>query len=473
MKKQNNIIPQSPVIKTIPVPGKVSAKVFSINLAKEKTKDTSVKIRNKVKVVKSSGQKIKDYISLKYRIPYIDPDFIKLCYESNPEHTRCIKFKANCIIGAGIDIEPNDPGLKDFTNDAEYKILEDFTGKPINQNDEYLIDVLKASEEDYLNFGFGLIEIVKNAKNELSELYYFPSYEARLVYDESTEGKLFDKLSVIQLLNSSEAAQFSIFSESVFTDKNKERCVLLLRNINPFDRFYGFPEWYPATAKLALSRTIDEYNIRSFKNDLMISFAIIVEGGELGEGQESTITQFLSANYKGVANANRALYLASDSPDVKIRIERIQKDGREASFVMTQNQNTDSIVISHGVVGSLLGISKPGKLGNTSENYDLFQVMNETIIKPEQIKIQNKLNSIIRLGFGITKFKLVPKELTFEKLSEMVKYSTELTNANIIDDNEARQYLGYEPRTDDPATIETQIDNVAKEIRKIRKSIEE
>lgn len=459
-----------PVIKVNPVPGKVSTKLFSVDISVPASKSTEVKITNKVMLKKDSGQKVRESLSVKYRLPYIDPEFVKDCYEGSPEHTRCLKFKANCIIGAGLQIEPIDPGLKDYTGDSEYKLLNDFITKPVNGNDEFLIDVLKSAEEDYLNYGFGLIELVKNRKGELAELYYFPSYEARIVLDQKAKGAMGDKISIIQLLTTTEAARFPLFSEKNF--KEYDSTVMLIRNINPFDRFYGFPEWYPATAKLALARSIDEYNIRSFKNDLMISFVIVVEGGELATGQDEAIKNFLQANYKGVQNASRALMLQSDNPDVKIHIEKVQKDGREGSFQATQNNAIDSIVISHGVVGSLLGISKPGKLGNTSENYDLFRVMNETVIKPEQTKIAAKINNIINIGLGITKFKLVPKELSFEKITELVDFLTKLGGGGYIDENEVRQGAGYEARVENPGSLLDKVNTLQKSVRILKQHID-
>lgn len=467
MKKNNN---KPPDVKVIPSPGKVTSKIFTVGISAGSAPNTEVKLTNRVQLKKDSGQKVKESVSVKYRIPYIDPEFVKLCYEGSPEHTRCLKFKANCIIGAGLQIEPVDSGLKEYTNDKEYKKLQDFISKPVNGNDEYLIDVLKSSVEDYLNYGFGLIELVKNRKGELAEIYYFPSYEARIVLDQKAKGAMGDRLSIIQLLTTTEAARFALFNEKNF--KDNDSTVMLIRNINPFDRFYGFPEWYPATAKLALTRSIDEYNIRSFKNDLMISFIIIVEGGELASGQDKSIQEFLQANYKGVQNAARALYLATDNPEVKVRIEKVQKDGREGSFMSTQNNAIDSIVISHGVVGSLLGISKPGKLGNTSENYDLFRVMNETVIKPEQTKLTNKINNIITIGLGITKFKLVPKELSFEKITELVNFLTKLGDAGYIDDNEVRQGAGYEARVEDPNSLMDKVNTLQKSVRILKQHIE-
>lgn len=464
MKNKNNITPLT--VKTIPKPGRVTSRIFSVDIRTSRVKDESVMIKNVTRLKKDSGQKVKEVLSVRYRVPYIDPEFVKLCYEGVPEHTRCLKFKANCIVGGGWDIEPDDPELKNFTADPEYKLLDDFSKQAVNSNEDTFLDVLKSTEEDYLNYGFGLLEIIKNKEGKLGEVYYFPSYEARIVYD----GRAKEKLSVIQLLNSTEANKFSLFNEKNF--RELDSTVVLLRNINPFDRFYGFPEWYPSTSKLAITRAIDEYNLKLFRNDLMVSFALIIEGGELAEGQDKAVQEFLQSNYKGVQNAAKALLLTTDNPEVKIRIEKVTKDGREGSFTQTQDSALASIIISHGVVASLLGISKPGKLGNTSENYDLFQVMNETIIRPEQQKLESKINNLLRITLGITKFHITLKELRFEKLKEMAEYSSRLVQDGTIDTNEARVYHNYKPREDEPVTAADKINALVKQVKILKQQIE-
>ena len=98
--------------------------------------------------------------------------------------------------------------------------------------------------------------------------------------------------------------------------------------------------------------------------------------------------------------------------------------------------------------------------------------MNETIVKPEQNKIANKINGLMKIGLGISKFKLIPKELTFEKLTEMVKYSKDLTDSGIIDKNAARTYLGYEPLDENNTNLQEQVASVAKQVRLIKQELD-
>src|SRR5690606_19611700 len=126
-------------------------------------------------------------------------------------------------------------------------------------------------------FGHSFLELVPTFNNELAEIYNLTAYNSRIHYDRRFK-KMVDKISVIQLTNGQTATRFKLMGS---TRKNDDHEVLWYKKYNPFSRFYGFPDIYPATMDVALEKTSKEYNLRGFTNDLLISFAIIVTGGEL------------------------------------------------------------------------------------------------------------------------------------------------------------------------------------------------
>lgn len=466
-RKMKFSLPEKNIIRK---PGKVSAQTITLNLsAPANAKDSNTAKIQKKRIKKDSSQLLNTFYTVKYITPYISPAFIRDVYESNPFHMRCIKFKANCIVGSGCDIVTASATDKLDPSDSEFIKYNNFITNPVNDYGEYFIQVLRSMCDDYEGFGHCALEVVINNNHEISEIYNFPAYEMRVAYDQNAPEKWSDKIKIIQITNQSFDREFRLLTEESF--KTPGSYIFWHKNSNPFNRFYGFPEWYSATPKLVLDKAIDEYNLKLFKNDLLISFAIIVEGGEIDSEGLGKIKDFMEANYKGLSNANRALYLNSDAPDVKIRIEKIQKDGREASFLLTQDRCRDAVIVAHGVVASLLGISTPGKLGSTSENYDLFRVFNYSMIKPEQNILADKLSWLFKIGLGISKYNLELKELSFEKLSESIAYATQLTQTGIIDTNEARQSLDYEPRTEDNS-VENQINNLAKQVKLLKSKFE-
>jgi capsid portal protein len=262
------------------------------------------------------------------------------------------------------------------------------------------------------NYGHGYLEIVSNNKNELSEIYNLRAYNCfpKLHYK---------KLYYIQKNSgSSKDVWFKPLGSDVTipntSDQKEVNEILVIKNFNPRTKYFGFPEWYSATADLVLDRSVIECRIREFDNNLMIQFMIICEGGELDSDGLRKIKKFLASNYKGVSNAGKALYINSDHPDVKIRIERLDKDIREVGYIRTREQNRDFISAADGTAPILFGAKVAGQLGGTTEIKDLFKILDETVIKPEKRTFTAKLKYLFKTKLGINNFFLEPKELTIE-----------------------------------------------------------
>lgn len=453
MAKSKNVV--IPVKKT----GKVSS--YSISM------DFSGVSRDEIKKSSSQAENPLGKNSV-YLTPPIKPEIVARFFEQNPYHFRAIMFKAICIAGVGYDILPVDTEKENYFDDPEYIKLKNFIDIP-NSEGEVFEDIMTAWYAERFNYGYGYLEVVLNLKGEeLAEIYnlraintFAKQYYNNLYYIQKNRDKDVWFKPFGKDLNAPTSSKQEIMND-----------VLILKNYNLRTKYYGFAEWYSATPDLVLDRSVIECRIREFDNNLMIQFMIICEGGEIDSEGLSQIKKFLASNYKGVENAGKVLYLNSDNPDVKIRIERLDKDIKEVSYITTREQNRDFILAAHGVAAILLGAKTKGQLGGTTEIKDLFKIFNETIVKPEKRTLKAKLK-LLFTKLGITKFYLEPKELTIDTLKEMVEYVTQMKTADIIDKNEARTEFGYEPVEEDGNSDQTvaKIYELAREVKNLRKQV--
>lgn len=449
--KKNIVIPVKPT-------GKVSCEFLTVDfsgVSKEEIKKSTSQNEN------PSG-KNSNHLS-----PPVNPEIVARFFEQNPFHFRAIMFKALCVAGVGYDVTPVDTKLEDYFDDEEYLKLKNFIEHP-NEEGEVFEDIMVSWYAERFNYGHGYLEIVSTLKGELAEIYNlralncFPKiYYDNLYYIQRN----FNKDVWFKPLGS----DLKVLSSMKQSEMNE---VCALKNYNLRTKYFGYPEWYSATADLVLDRSVIEYRIRQFDNNLMIQFMIICEGGELDANALIKIKKFLASNYKGVENAGKVLYLNSDHPDVKIRIEKLDKESREVGYLMTREQNRDFILAAHGVASILLGAKTKGQLGGTTEIKDLFKIFNETIVKPEKRTLKAKLNNLFKTKLGITKFYLEPKELTIDTLKEMVEYVTRLREVDIIDVNEARKEFDWEPREEEsPEDTLAKVYDIAREVKNLRKRL--
>jgi len=244
--------------------------------------------------------------------------------------------------------------------------------------------------------------------------------------------------------------------------------VLWLRDYYSKSKYYAVPDYYSATGDIMLDRSSVEYNVSRFKNGMMIDFIIVVEGGEVDSGVLEDINKFLTKNYKGVLNAGKALYLNSDTPDVKIRIEKVSAEIKDASFLKQREFSRDVVMVGHGMNAKVWGLATSGQLGSGEGDMmlKLFELM---IGAPDRQMFQDKINQVIRYGMGIEDFYIELKELSVEAWKDIL---SSLQMAPFLDDNEKRIAAGYEPRDDQPADITEQLAKVSAQLHNIKKSIE-
>lgn len=414
-------------LKTKAKPGLVTSHVIGID-----------PLSKKIEILKSSRQE-SDAGNILYHPPRVNPLVALDYYDTNIWHKRAINLKALCTAAIGYDILPVDPQLDDYEDDKQYLELKSFLDQP-NTDGEIFEELVKNWLIDYGIYGYGLLELVTGVGGKLAEIYNLRAYNvsAKTHYRK------------IYLVQKTKTEQLFRFYGKDYSDEAAEKYneALLIKNYDPKNKVFGLPDWYPATGDLIGDRSIVEYRIRKFSNNLMITFLIIIEGGELGKDSLDSLKEYLRTNHKGIDNAGRVAYLQSDRPDVKIKIEKIESEQPEQGYLQSREQHRDFVLASHGVASILLGAKTKGQLGGTTEIKDLFKIFNETMIRPTKRVAEKLLNRVIAERLKITDFKIEFKELTIDTLKEMVDYVTKMKQADVIDKNEARREFNYDPVED-------------------------
>lgn len=416
----------------------VFAKTIAIDFSKSDSKKFTTTLPGNI-VRKDSMQIRDDTRGLMVVTPYVSNDVMRGFYEQNPYHFRSVKILSRCVTGLGFDILPDDTANEKYQNDSEYKLLKGFTDNPTQKIDEFgerqsFEEIINCWSEDKYNFGVGYLEIARTLKSVLAEIFHMRAYNT---YVRKTNNRIsFVQKKGIKL------SEFRPFGAKYMTDRNE---VLRIMNYNPFNDYYPYPPGYSATGDMTLDRLAVEANIKRFKNNLMIQFMIICEGAELDDTAMKQVQDFLISNYKGVENAGKVMYLSTDDPNIKIRIENLDTAVRDVSFAKLFEICRDRTIVVHGLFGRLMNVVAAGSLGGGGEADAQFRMLNETIIMPEKKQFANKLNFLFREALGITKFHLEFKELNLELFKSLVEAFAAAKNADILNRNESRIGLGYEP----------------------------
>lgn len=378
---------------------------------------------------KQSKQVEEDKIFGTYAKRPVDLEQIKAI--ENPYHTKAIHFKGVCTVGLGFSAlnnkgEPIET-VPDILNQANS--LESFQ--------EVINNVALDAEET----GEGYLEVVRNAKNEPQELYWVPAETVLLKLDKS----LFR-----QKVREKEAFFYPYGRKKKGGSKNYGE---IIRIKYPSNRstYYGTPNWLGAVGSILLDQYAVDWNYRFFENNAIPSFAVIVEGGEFSPEVEAKIKDFLKQNYKGLDNAHKTLLLPIKNKDVKVKFEEIMKRPREGEFTKLRDQLRNDIISAHGVPPRLVGVITSGSLGGGGEAQQQLRIFKEISINPRQTLFESVINRTLGkdLNFQI-KFNEIDVTPEKDDIEELVS----LVTANIVEQDEAREQLGYKLNTSKSSTKE-------------------
>lgn len=410
-------------------------------------------------VSKASGQQDSTIDSFANGIaPPVDPATLVEMRTYNAYHDRSIRIKALATCGQGYDILPVDEKLENYETQPNFKKLKEFTENP-NASGERFIDIIKGNADDYYTFRYAYLELVPNGKGEIKEIFNLRAPHVRVK-------KYYGKIHFIQQIDG-KTSEFALFTNDRAKRDGKLNEVLWIKDYYSKSKYYAMPDYYSAVGDIMLDRSSVEYNISRFKNGMMIDFIIVVEGGEVDSKVLEDINNFLTKNYKGLLNAGKALYLNSDSPDVKIRIEKVSAEIKDASFLKQREFSRDVVMVAHGMNAKIWGLQTPGQLG-AGEGDMQFRLFEELIGKPDRQMFQDKINQVVKYGLGIDDFFIQLKAITVESWKDLLEA---LQLAPWLSDDEKRMEAGYQATGDNIDPVD-ELQKINGRLRQIKKAME-
>jgi len=341
--------------------------------------------------------------------------------ELHPWHARCLEVIGTASVGIGYDLEGDDEG-------RDRDVLEALTEDSFSAFCAFGIFTLGAAGNAYL-------EVVRNAKNEIAELYWVPPQH---IWVDKNGGFIYR----VDGATGSHLAPFGA------PDRGDEHEVVHLKTPFLRHRHYGLPRWVAIVRAIQLDNNAVDYNSNFFANSARPDFAIIIEGGEFTPEVEQQVANFLTNNFKGVANSHRTIYIPVPDPNVNVRFEKLSAEIREASFTRLRDCNRDEIIAAHGVPPRILGVMSAGQLGGGGEVAGQILVFDQVTLQPLREKLAKTLNKTIIADLGLP-------PISFQRIdattgAEDAETLAKLVGAGIITPDEARGRAGYEPADDSP-----------------------
>ena len=145
----------------------------------------------------------------------------------------------------------------------------------------------------------------------------------------------------------------------------------------------------------------------------------------------------LKAKYSGAANSGEPLFQLLDDASQAAQITEFS-GSKEGEFQALEDSAKKGIIEGHRWFPALAGIETSGKLGGNQEIINQWRVVMESVVKPDyQQPMLRTLNRILlMLGF----------EMELDVLNvPPVGVEDRINISDVLDRNEQREILGFEP----------------------------
>lgn len=375
--------------------------------------------------------------------PPYPPMSLLTLYESNPVFWRCVHQLAIDTAGLGWSIKLRDD-KKD--NKTELDRINEFLEQPNANKDDSLEMIVKRLLIDWGTIGYFGLEVARNNKQDIAELYHVPAHTLRVHKS---------KIKYVQIRNNKkvwfkkfgEEKNISTKTGKEFAGRGRDRAneLIFYKNYYPKSDYYGVPNVISAIGDLQGLIGLRDYNLAFFEN-YGIPAALITLEGDWDEGSEKTVTNFLDKEIKGAANAHRTLVMtvgasSKEMTDNTFKYQKLGTEVKEGSFKLYAQGCKENIMIAYSMPPERIGIRVVGKLGGNVAT-EATKIYVQSVVEPLQRDLEYMINEKL-LQSEIYRFKFDDID-TRDLIALSERLIKEVASA-IKTPNEARNELGLKP----------------------------
>lgn len=178
--------------------------------------------------------------------------------------------------------------------------------------------------------------------------------------------------------------------------------------------YYGLPSYLPALPWVDINMQMGVFHKANLDNGMNPGMVIKFYKKPESEEQKRSIVSGIKSMFGGAKNTGKGMVFFSNGKEEAPDVEPIPTSGLDAQLLQLNEQLWQEIVTGHRVTSPmLLGIATPGKLGYSQELEKAWNIYNTTVIRPEQLLIEQTLNKFFK-AMGL------PVKATIEPLNPLL-----------------------------------------------------
>lgn len=269
----------------------------------------------------------------------------------------------------------------------DYTIGQGVTGRflsdQVNVDGETYDDLFRNLFLDFLVTGGFAFNVLRDAENRISELYWVNVSHTRL----SDDGKT-------AYYDNNISGWGSKPKELPIFDPKKKQKSSIFYYKGTSRGLYPVPRWSGAIKAVETSCEISNYHLNSILNNFSPSAIISFNNGVPDKETQEAIEKKINKKFVGSDNVNRFILSFSESGENATSVQRLDSDHADEKFHTLKDSITEEIFISFRATPALFGMNPENTGFSKTEFLESFQLFYKTMIEPLQktfIKIFNKV----------------------------------------------------------------------------------
>ena len=399
--------------------------------------------------------------ALSYIEPPYPPELFEAFMEVDEVNYRCIATKASDTVNRGYLLECShqilpdkrtpDDGTMYATNavDAqEFNLEKEQAQKFLDKCNDIIgfEGVLKKGALDYEGIGWAAFEVIRSLDGKIKKLEHVPAVRVRVLkghkgfveliqqteppytngtvvfylpfgrkllsktrqnpitkefesYDPDEDGPLESSNVTFNLVDKHTFAPTSDIAQAA----NE---ILWIPKVHNRSIYYGVSDVVSASGFIFSKVNIRDFLLQFFENNTVPRYAVIVEGANLEPEVVKKIEAYFMTHVKGRNHKTLVLGVpAKGGRTVTVKFEKLQSDEQEGSFQKTRQNDSQGIMVAHGVSPAIIGIHEAASLGS-GKGLSQAEIYKDRVITPNQNLWGRAITRLLKVGLGLTHVRL-------------------------------------------------------------------
>lgn len=274
----------------------------------------------------------------------------------------------------------------------------------VNDDNETIEDIIRQLSIDYVLYGCAALNIIRNLRGEISQLYNINMKWLRsdkknrtFYYSEQYDNKSLGRIN-------------TLVYPAYDPNQNDPSSIYFIKN----DRYrtYGLPLWAASVESAEVEKRIQDFHLNEICNGFVGSYIVNLCNGVPSDTQKEEIEDNFNDKFGGSENAGRLIIAYSQDKDHSATIEAVPQTDFQDKYNALELSIKQNLFTAFRCHPLLFGIPTNGSALNKEDYAQTYALFAKTMISPLQKTFKRMFEKIFGMPDAIT---IEPFTINFEE----------------------------------------------------------